>query len=52
MAGFLKTLFGDTSQRELKRIKLGTLTLSNLSRGKFRELSDSELAALKKAAKL
>ncbi|MEE1230473.1 MAG: pseudouridine synthase, partial [Phascolarctobacterium sp.] len=38
--------------RELKRIKLGTLTLSNLSRGKFRELSDSELAALKKAAKL
>ena len=38
--------------RELKRIKLGPLTLSNLSRGKFRELSDSELAALKKAAKL
>ena len=41
-------------QREAARqgIKLGTLTLSNLSRGKFRELSDSELAALKKAAKL
>ena len=38
--------------RELKRIKLGPLTLSNLSRGKFRELSESELAALKKAAKL
>ena len=38
--------------RDLKRIKMGPLTLSNLGRGKFRELSESELAALKKAAKL
>ena len=38
--------------RDLKRIKLGPLTLSNLGRGKFRELSEGELASLKKAAKL
>lgn len=38
--------------RDLKRIKMGPLQLSNLGRGKFRELSDNELAALKKAAKL
>lgn len=38
--------------RDLKRIKMGPLTLSNLGRGKFRELTDGELLALKKAAKL
>lgn len=38
--------------RDLKRIKMGPLTLSNLGRGKFRELTDKELAELKKAAKL
>ena len=38
--------------RDLKRIKLGPITLSNLGRGKFRELTEGELAALKKAAKL
>lgn len=38
--------------RDLKRIKMGPITLSNLARGKFRELTDGELDALKKAAKL
>lgn len=38
--------------RDLKRIKMGPLTLSDLGRGKFRELTDGELTALKKAAKL
>ena len=38
--------------RELKRIKLGPIKLSNLGRGKFRPLSENELAQLKKAAKL
>lgn len=38
--------------RDLKRIKMGPLTLSDLGRGKFRELTDGELAALKKAAKI
>lgn len=38
--------------RELKRIKLGPLQLQNLGRGRFRELSETELAALKKAAGL
>lgn len=36
--------------RELKRVKLGPLQLNNLSRGKFRPLSENELAQLKKAA--
>ena len=34
--------------RDLKRIKMGPLQLSNLGRGKFRELSDNELATLKR----
>ena len=38
--------------RDLKRIKLRPLQLSNLGRGKFRSLSDNELAQLKKAAKI
>lgn len=38
--------------RDLKRIKMGPIILSNLGRGKFRELTDGELAALLKAAKL
>ena len=38
--------------RELKRIKMGPLQLSNLGRGKCRMLSEQELAQLKKAAKL
>ena len=38
--------------RDLKRIKMGPLKLSDLGRGKFRELNDDELVALKKAAKL
>ena len=38
--------------RDLKRIKLGPLQLSNLGRGKFRSLSENELAQLKKAAKI
>lgn len=38
--------------RDLKRIKFGTLQISNLGRGKFRELSDAELNSLKKAAKI
>ncbi len=36
--------------RDLKRIKMGSLVLSDLGRGKFRELTERELAALKKAA--
>ena len=38
--------------RDLKRIKLGPLQLSNLGRGKFRSLSEQELSQLRKAAKL
>lgn len=38
--------------RELKRIKMGPLQLSNLGRGKFRLLTEDELTQLKKAAKL
>lgn len=38
--------------RDLKRVRLGSLQLSNLGRGKFRELSADELSQLKKAAKL
>ncbi len=38
--------------RELKRTKMGTLTLAGLSRGKYRELTEKELAELKKAAGL
>lgn len=38
--------------RDLKRVKMGPITLSNIGRGKFRELTDGELAALMKAAKL
>lgn len=38
--------------RDLKRIKMGPLALSDLGRGKFRELTEKELAALKKAAGL
>lgn len=38
--------------RDLKRIKLGPIQLSNLGRGKFRPLSENELAQLKKAAKI
>lgn len=38
--------------RELKRIKLGSLTLAGLGRGKFRQLNEDELVKLKKAAKL
>lgn len=38
--------------RELKRIKLGPLQLRELGRGKFRSLTETELAQLKKAAKL
>lgn len=38
--------------RDLKRIKMGPLQLSNLGRGKFRRLTDEELTKLKKAAKL
>lgn len=36
--------------RDLKRIKLGPLNLSGLSKGKFRQLTEAELAELKKAA--
>ncbi len=38
--------------RELKRTKMGTLTLAGLGRGKYRELTEKELAELKKAAGL
>ena len=38
--------------RELKRIKLGPVQLRDLGRGKFRSLTENELAQLKKAAKL
>ena len=38
--------------RDLKRVKLGPIQLQNLGRGKFRPLSEYELAQLKKAAKL
>lgn len=38
--------------RDLKRIKLGPLQLSDLGRGKFRSLSEQELSQLRKAAKL
>lgn len=38
--------------RDLKRVKMGTLTLQGLSRGKYRELTASELAELQKAAGL
>lgn len=38
--------------RDLKRIKLGPIQLQNLGRGKFRPLSETELAQLKKAARL
>lgn len=38
--------------RELKRIKMGPLTLSGLSKGKFRVLEAQELVELKKAAKI
>lgn len=38
--------------RELKRIKMGPLTLSGLSKGKFRVLTEAELAELRKAAGL
>lgn len=38
--------------RDLKRIKMGPLNLSGLSKGKFRELTDQELSELKKAAKI
>lgn len=38
--------------RDLKRIKMGPLNLSGLSKGKFRELSEQELSELKKAAKI
>ena len=38
--------------RDLKRIKLGSIQLSNLGRGKYRPLSENELAQLKKAAKI
>lgn len=38
--------------RDLKRIKFGPLQISNLGRGRFRELSETELSALKKAAKV
>lgn len=36
--------------RQLKRIKLGNLTLQGLSRGKYRELSEAEVNSLVKAA--
>ena len=38
--------------RDLKRIKMGSLTLNGLSRGKCRTLTEGELRELKKAAKL
>lgn len=38
--------------RDLKRVKMGPLTLQCLSRGKYRELTASELAELQKAAGL
>ncbi len=38
--------------RELKRIKMGPLQLSDIGRGKIRELSPQEIVALKKAAGL
>ncbi len=38
--------------RDLKRIKMGPLNLSGLSKGKYRQLSETELSALKKAAAL
>lgn len=38
--------------RELKRIKMGPLTLSGLSKGKFHVLTEAELAELRKAAGL
>ena len=38
--------------RDLKRVKMGTLTLQGLSRGKYRELTAGELAELQKAAGL
>lgn len=38
--------------RELERVKLGPLTLRDLGRGKFRRLTNDELAALMKAAGL
>lgn len=38
--------------RELKRTKMGPLTLSGLSKGKFRVLTEAELAELRKAAGL
>lgn len=38
--------------RDLKRIKLGPLTLSGLAKGKFRKLEPQELAELKRAAEI
>lgn len=38
--------------RDLKRIKMGPLTLAGLSKGKFRELEPAELQQLRKAANI
>ena len=38
--------------RELKRTKMANLTINGLGKGRYRELSEQELAELKKAARL
>ncbi|MEA4919757.1 MAG: preprotein translocase subunit SecA [Clostridiaceae bacterium] len=44
MAGFLKTLFGDTSKREIKKLKPIVDSIESMSE-KYRAMSDKELQA-------